>query len=121
MASFPDYVCIHFAGYAGYSEDFDPSVERIEMERSVPKQRLVNSQVMQELHATLQFKRPEDAIAFEQWYFDEIKRIGWFDILHPRTQQPISARVKGGSIGTLIPLMTRFKVSVRDVTLEYLR
>lgn len=118
MAEFPPYVTIRFAGY---SEEFDPSVERVDMERGVAKMRLVNTQVMQELQATLQFKSAAEAAAFEEWYFGDIRRIGWFSMIHPRTKQPIVARFKGGSIGRLIPLMTQFKFSVRDVTLEYLR
>jgi len=118
MAEFPEYVTIRFAGYG---EEFDPSVERVEMERGVSKMRLVNSQVMQELHATLQFKSASEAQAFEDWYFETIHRIGWFGMLHPRTKQRITARFKNGAIGRLTPLMTQFKFSVRDVVLEYLR
>ena len=118
MAQFPSYVKIRFAGYA---EEFDPSVERVEMERGVPKMRLVNSQVMQDLMATLQFNSAAEAAAFEAWYFDDIKRIGWFTMEHPRTKATITARFKNGGIGRLVPLMTQFKFSVRDVVLEYLR
>lgn len=118
MATFPTYVEVRFAGYG---ETFDPSVERTEMERGVPKQRLINSQVMQELAMTLQFKGPADLENFEDWYFDEIKRIGWFSMAHPRTGQTITARFKGGSIGTLTPLIPGFKLSTRDVVVEYIR
>lgn len=118
MAEFPSFVTIRFVGY---SEEFDPSVERVEMERGVAKMTLVNTQVMQELQATLQFKSAAEAASFEEWYFGIIRRIGWFNMIHPRTKQPIVARFKGGNIGRLVPLMTQFKFSVRDVTLEYLR
>lgn len=118
MAQLPEYVEIRFAGYG---ETFDPSVERTEMERGVPKERLSNSQVMQELAMTLQFKGAANLQNFEDWYFGEIKRIGWFQMLHPRTGQTITARFKGGSIGSLVPLIPGFKLSTRDVVVEYLR
>lgn len=118
MAALPTYVEIRFSGYG---ETFDPSVERTEMERGVPKERLINSQVMQELSMTLQFKGAANLQSFEDWYFDVIKRIGWFSMLHPRTGQPITARFKGGAIGTLVPLIPGFKLSTREVVIEYLR
>lgn len=107
--------------YSGYSESFDPSVERTEMERGVPKQRLVNSQVLVKIRCTLFFRSAANQEAFEAWYFNTIKRIGWFPIEHPRTSATVQARFEGGSIGDLIPLYTEFRYSKRDVTLEYLR
>ncbi len=52
MATFPSGICI-LAG--SYSESFDPSVERTEMERGVPKQRLVNTQVLAKFKCSLLF------------------------------------------------------------------
>lgn len=118
MAVLPTYVEIRFSGY---SETFDASVERTEMERGVPKERLVNTGVMQELSMTLQFKGAANVQMFEDWYFGDIKRIGWFSMAHPRTGQLITARFKGGSIGTLVPLIPGFKLATRDVVVEYLR
>jgi len=118
MPTFPTYAEILFAGY---SESFDPSVQRTEMERGVPKQRLLNSQVLVKIQASIFFRSAADVEAFESWYFDEVRRIGWFDMAHPRTDQPIRARFENGSIGTLVPLNTLFRVARRDLVLEYLR
>lgn len=114
----PDYVCIEIAGFG---EEFDPSIERTEMERGVPKQRVVNSGVMQELPATLLFNSAEDAASFETWYFTDIKRVGFFDFVHPRTGATHSGRFKGASIGRLTPVNNRRHKWRRSVTLEYLR
>lgn len=118
MADFPSYVHILTDGF---SDSFDPSVERTEMERGVPKQRLVNSQVLVKLGATLFFRSAADVTAFETWYFDTISRIGWFQMRHPRTGMAITARFEGGSIGTLVPLGPAFFIASRAVALEYLR
>jgi hypothetical protein len=118
MAALPSYVRILFAGYG---EEFDPSVERTEMERGVPKQRVINSQVMQELHATLLFSSTADAGSFETWYFDTIKRVGFFDFVHPRTGATHSGRFKDASIGRLEPRNARYSRATRAVVIEYLR
>lgn len=118
MATLPSYVTILFDGFG---EEFDPSVLRIEMERGVPKQRVINTHVMQEVAARLLFKSKADAASFEAWYFDTIERIGWFDFVHPRTGVTVSGRFKEGRIGQLIPLVPDFSWSARDVVLEYLR
>lgn len=118
MAEFPDYVCVTFDNY---SEGFDPSVERTEMERGPAKQRRINSRVEASINATLTFTSKADAASFESWYFDTIQRIGYFDIEHPRTGQTISARFRGGDIGELSPLSPDWSVSQRSVTFEYLR
>lgn len=118
MASLPAYVHVLFAGYG---EEFDPSVERAEMERGVPKQRLLNSGVLMQVNATLLFSTAADIAAFEAWYFDTLKRIGWFDMTHPRTGAAISARFRGGNIGTLTPRNPQFSRATRSVVVEYLR
>jgi hypothetical protein len=114
----PDYVCIEVAGYG---EKFDPSVQRTEMERGVPKQRLLNTHVMQELSCSLLFKSPADTAAFEAWYFGDIGRIGYFTFTHPRTGATHNGRFKGGDIGTLTPVNNRRHKWRRSATLEYLR
>lgn len=107
--------------YSGYSESFDPSIEKTEMERGVAKQRLVNTQVLAKLACTLFFRTAADQQAFESWYFDVLKRIGWFPMEHPRSGEAIQVRFEGASIGKLVPLHTQFRYSARDVVLEYLR
>lgn len=118
MASLPSYVAIRFPDYG---ETPQPSVQRTEMERGVPKQRILNTQVMVEVQAAFLFRTSADASAFEDWYYDTIKRIGWFTMTHPRTGAPINARFVGGDIGTLAPMSPTFGQSYRVVKLEYLR
>lgn len=118
MATFPSYVEILFAGY---SERFDPSVERVEMERGSPKESIINSRVMQQIKASLLFRSAADVQAFEDWYFTDIKRIGYFDLEHPRLGGIVQAKFPGGDIGELVPLNTLFRVARRDVVLEYMR
>lgn len=107
--------------FSGLSEGFDPSVERVEMERGVPKQRIVNSQVMATISAAVLFRTPADVQAFEDWYFGPLGRIGWFTIAHPRTGLPIKARFVGGQIGALSPQAPGFYLAQRQLTMEYLR
>lgn len=118
MAALPSYVCVLFNGYG---ESFDPSVERTEMERGPPMERVLNSQVLMQIDAVLLFESLADAAAFEDWYFTTIKRIGYFTMTHPRTLQTITAKFRGGDIGTLVPTSPTFKRSKRNVTFEYLR
>jgi len=107
--------------FSGLSEDFDPSVERVEMERGVPKQRIVNTQVMATITAAVLFRTPADVQAFEDWYFGPLGRIGWFTIAHPRTGVSITARFVGGQVGALSPQAPGFYLAQRQVTMEYLR
>ena len=118
MAAWPAYAPFLMGGF---EESFDPSVERTEMERGVPKMRVLNSQVMAKLSGTVLFQSTADIAAFETWYFTELKRIGWFQIVHPRTRATITARFEGGALGALSPIAPRFYVASRPVTLEYMR
>ncbi|WP_349984447.1 hypothetical protein ABRP17_016645 [Stenotrophomonas sp. WHRI 8082] len=117
MSEWPSYATVRFSGLA---EGFDPSVDRVEMERGVPKESIINSDVIFQIQATVLFKTPEDSDSFEAWYFNDIKRIGWFSIRHPR-KGPLTARIVGGNIGMLSPQAPRFFFSQRTMTLEYLR
>ena len=118
MASLPSYVRVVFDGY---SESFDPAIERVEMERGVPKMSTRNSQVLMKLSVSLLFMSKADIASFETWYFDTIGRVGFFDMTHPRTGATISARFENASIGALVPLTTGFRLARRDVVIEYLR
>lgn len=106
---------------SGYSESFDPSVLRTEMESGPPKERLMNTQVLMKLKASLLFYGEANQIAFENWYFDVIKRIGYFPLTHPRTGQELTVRFENGSIGELTSVGPNFQNSMRNVVFEYLR
>lgn len=117
MAALPDYVSLLLAGQA---EIFDPAIVRTEMERGLAKQRVGNSRVVRKLNATLQFETNADASAFEAWYFNTIRRIGFFDVRHPRTSVLTPMRFEGGSIGELVPAVNGYHIASRSVVLEYL-
>ena len=118
MATFPGYVKLILAG-AG--EGFDPSVEVTEMERGPAKMRVGNTHVMKRFRATAVFFSETDAQAFEDWYFDEVKRIGYFDLRHPLTGQTLLVRFENGAIGELLPITGGFGLSSRDLVFEYQR
>lgn len=118
MAEFPAYVGIMVNDFG---EEPQASVERTEMERGVPKQRLLNSRDMVELSCTLLFRSKADMAAFDVWYFDEIKKVGYFTMLHPRTGVQIRACIKGGAIGRLQPRNPMFTSATRQTVIEYLR
>lgn len=118
MSAFPAYVKILVADVG---EEFDPSVLRSDMDRGPPKQRIENSRVSQELAATLLFSSKTEMADFETWYITDIKRIGYFDLVHPRTGATVSARFKGGSIGRLSPRNPQYTSASRQVTFEYMR
>lgn len=114
----PSYVVVRMAGYA---EDLDPSVERTEMERGPPKQRRLNSQVMHRLSVSFLFRTSADAESFLGWYEDDIERIGFFNMTHPRTGATISARFPGGEIGTLRSITGTDHLWQRDLVVEFMR
>ncbi|MGV7185709.1 hypothetical protein [Xanthomonas axonopodis] len=118
MAAFPLYAGVL---YDTLRSSFDPAVMRTEMERGVPKQRVFNTRVLMKLAMTLDFATPVDAVSFEHWYFDDIRRIGWFDFRHPLTGLTVQARFEGGSIGELRPADGADRPWQRDVVVEFLR
>lgn len=118
MAALPSYVKL-LRDDAG--EQFDPGVVVSEMEKGLAKMRVGQSRVVVQVTATLFFKTREDTIAFEDWYFTTIRRIGWFDWRDPRTGLVRSVRFKGGDIGKLTSAAARYGKAQRSVTLEYLR
>lgn len=117
MASLPPYVRVLFE----YPEGFDPSVERTEMERGPAKERVLNSRVMMDPTATFWFKSYLDAMAFEDWYFDTIGRVGWFDFYHPLRRKTVLAKFVAGDIGQLVLIGPGGNPCQRQVRLEYMR
>ena len=118
MAALPGYVKL-LRDDAG--EGFDPGVVASEMEKGLAKLRVNQSRVVVQVAATLFFKTRQDSLSFEDWYFNDIRRIGWFDWRDHRTGLVRSVRFKGGQIGQLKPLASRYGKSQRSVTLEYQR
>ncbi len=115
----PDYARIMFDGHA---IEFDPGIIVSEFERGLSKMRVGQSRVIMNLKAYLLFKTAEDSISFENWYFDTIKRIGWFRIPDPRIPDAtLTVRFKDADIGTLEPISGAYAVCRRAVTFEYLR
>lgn len=118
MSSLPSDTQVMMEGMAG---DLDPAVLRTEMERGVPVQRLLNSDVIATLALNLYFATPAIADAFEEWYLHDIKRIGWFNMINPLNGQAIVARFRGGAIGTRTLVDVSAFDSRRQVTVEYVR
>ncbi|MBB2805930.1 hypothetical protein VC253_01520 [Xanthomonas campestris] len=118
MSVFPPYAGIL---YDTVRRSFDPAVLRTEMERGLPKQRVFNTGVLMKLAMTLDFATPADAMKFENWYFDDIRRIGWFDFVHPLSGASLQVRFENGGIGELRPVEGADRPWQCDVTVEYLR
>lgn len=105
----------------GFAESVDPGIERTEMERGVPKQRIVNARVMARIKVSLYFATSAAADEFDSWYFDTLKRIGWFAFRNPRNGRELTVRFEGGSVGELTLIDDSGFDSKRAVILEYLR
>lgn len=116
MSALPNYVTVLLANR---SSSFDPSVQRTDMERGPAKQSIKNSQVLRTINASLLFRSRADALAFEAWYFDVIKRIGWFNFTDSQTQESLTVRFRGGSIGSLVPANPSWALAQRDVVMEH--
>jgi len=118
MASLPAVARVMFDGQ---KRSFEPSVLRTEMERGVPKQRLLNTQVLVKQAMVLYFSSIADWETFDTWYMGDIKRIGWFTLIHPFTGKQITARFENGALGDLVPdekLPGDYRM---DAVVEYLR
>lgn len=105
--------------FSGFGEKPTPDVQRDEMERGPANQELLNSRVRVEVSATLLFESRDAITAFFNWYYNTIKVIGYFDMIHPRTGQLIQARFIGGDIGTVSPLAPGFYAGSTTTTIEY--
>lgn len=122
-ATFPtDVSCV----LGSYSEDQTSAVMRSEMERGMPKQRRMASDVLVSVKVTLQFKSSAHADSFQSW-FDSQTGSGtdWFTWKHPRTGASVQARIVGGVLGPLTPVAGTWRSGLqrcrRDATFEYLR
>ncbi len=117
MASLPTYVTVHYSR----PETFDPEVIKTEMERGMAKMRVGSSRVVVDVAVTLQFASAEDTESFQDWYFNTIRRIGFFNWYDTRVGVVRTVRFKDGALGELVPLAQGFAVAQRTATLEYLR
>lgn len=91
------------------------------MERGMAKMRVGSSRVVVDVAVTLQFSSTKDTETFEDWYFNTIRRIGFFNWYDTRTGVVRTVRFKDGALGELVPLAQGFAVAQRTATLEYLR
>lgn len=118
MAALPSYVTVLLDGL---SEAFDPEVIKADMERGLPKLRLGNTRVVVHVPVRLRTLTRADSLALDDWYFDTINRIGWFDWFDTRTQAVRSVRFKDGALGSVVPLRPGYEIADRTAVLEYLR
>lgn len=103
-------------------EAHEPAVERSQMERGIPKQRRISSDVRIELALTLYFDSAADLAAFETWFYTTINAgQDFFDFTHPRTGAALQARFVGGELGEVSYQNRTLGKSSRPVKLEYWR
>lgn len=118
IAEFPSYP---IALVEGYSDEFDPGVLVSPFDRGLPKMRVSQRRTAREVTITYSFATIEDSNQFEDWYFNVVKRVGFFTWKDHRGGAIRTARFKGGSIGAITPVTGDFGYSRRTVTIEYLR
>ena len=116
MAVLPSYVTVLFQDLA---EGFDAEVEEFKSERGLSKLRVTNSRVVVSVPVKLRTQTRAESLAFDTWYFDTIKEVGWFTFRHPRTGQLVTASIV--ELGTRVPLAGQYAVASQPVTLEYMR
>lgn len=118
---------VQFPPYArmalgSFQEKPSSNMTRTSMDRGVPKQRRVQSDVLVSLSFDVVFLSNQAASDFRAWYYgDAGAGTVWFDWRDPRTNQVRNVRVVAGSLGALTPAGT-FSVGVarRSIQLEYL-
>lgn len=118
MAALPNYVTVLFQDLA---EGFDADVEEFKPERGLAKLRVTNSRVVVSVPVKLRTQTRADSLALDAWYFDTIKRIGWFDWFDTRAQTTRAVRFKGGALGNAVPLVPGYAITDRSAVLEFLR
>ena len=118
MATLPSYVTVRMSNW---SERAEPNVEVTEMERGPAKYRRINSRQTMRVSCSLLFLTTDDDLDFMTWHRDVLKEIGYFDMVHPRTGQVVSARFVEGDIGEVQSITGTDHLWQRDVVLEYMR
>lgn len=118
MSNFPDFAGIILEGYKESIPD--PSVKRTDMERGPAIQQVMNKRVYQNISLTIMFEAKSDIELFYEWYFNDIRRAGFFALKHPRTGRTIQARFPSGKIGELLPVKSGFGISTITADVEYM-
>jgi len=118
---------VQFPPYArmalgSFQEKPSSNMTRTSMDRGVPKQRRVQSDVLVSLSFDVVFLSNQAASDFRAWYYgDAGAGTVWFDWRDPRTNQVRNVRVVAGSLGALAPAGPfSIGVSRRSIQLEYL-
>jgi hypothetical protein len=119
MADLPKFVRVISSG-AGVDLP-DPKVDRTDMDRGPAKQVIGDDHVMLNIEVTFMFESKKDSLAFDDWYFDDIKRAGWFNMRNPYTGLITSVRFPEGKIGKLVSQDNRYGISTRQCVVEYQR
>ncbi|XHS78496.1 hypothetical protein ACFJGW_00565 [Burkholderiaceae bacterium UC74_6] len=118
-ASFPPNVKY---GWKDLQDDPASVVERSEMERGLPKQRRIASDVLMTTSITVYHNTKAEADAFEDWFYDDINAgQDWFDFTHPRRGTVIQVRIVGGKLGPLQYEQRTLEASHRQFSIEFLR
>jgi hypothetical protein len=102
MTQLPDYLTILLDDTG---EEFDPGVIKSEMERGMAKQRVGQSRVVVEVPVTLLFDSAADAESFYDWYFNTIKRIGFFTWTDPGHRRFAPGASKMAPLASWCPLL----------------
>lgn len=118
--SFPEYAKIQVDSF---QESPSAVMQRTTMDRGIPKQRRVQSDVLVTLSFTVLFLNLPDQEAFENWYYgDAGMGTIWFDWLDPRTNVVRSVRVVADSLGPLKQLQPlSIGLGSRSIQLEYVK
>lgn len=116
MPTFPTGVKL---GWRDSNEAPRPIVERSEMDRGIPKQRVIAADTLVKVPLTLYFDTAAAATDFETWFYSD--GLSWFDFTLPRTGAVVQARIVGGKLGPLVPKTGNWAYSSRQIELEYVK
>ena len=119
MAAFPTGLRLEWRDIGDAPESV---VERQAMERGVPKQRRMASDVRVEMAITIHFDTAAEIDAFETWFYTTINAgQDFFDMPHPRTGATLQARIVGGELGQLQYLRRTLDKAKRTIKVEFWR
>lgn len=105
---------------AGFEDVPKPDVQRDEMDRGPMNQELINQRIRYEMTVTFLMDTRSALDAFEHWYTNVIKIVGWWDMPHPRTGKTIRVRLIKGERGAAVPIVPGFRAATVTATVEYL-